>query len=319
MCISSSAIGTPPPVCRCDLEHANRHSTHISMVSGTALSCQNTGALLEGVGCRLWSQRCRVCCCEGDDRHSVFSLRHRAFCIDLNWPSSIAAGRLVNVAERGSPTTPVAGPHAENPTPRATLTAPAWLETVCLGRTAAIPQTIRRTILIRPKTNRGRTNRKTHRANSSHQETGHRQMRHHQAHTTRRQAASGLASQFNGDGTSPVTASVSGSVITLRAKAAGAVTNYSLSVTYSSQAGSFSASASGANLTGGTDGGAIVYDAGNVQVSVGTFTTSVPYGQSTNSTPTTVASALASALNASGSPVTAGVSGSSITINYKAP
>jgi RHS repeat-associated protein len=129
--------------------------------------------------------------------------------------------------------------------------------------------------------------------------------------------ASGLASQFNADGTSPVTASISGSVITLRAKAAGAATNYSLSVTYSSQAGSFSGSASGANLTGGTDGGAIVYDAGNVQVSVGTFSASVPYGQSSNSTPAAVASALTSALNVSGSPVTAGVSGSSITLTFK--
>jgi YD repeat-containing protein len=129
--------------------------------------------------------------------------------------------------------------------------------------------------------------------------------------------ASGLASQFNGDGTSPVTASVSGSVVTLHAKTAGAVTNYSLSTASSSQAGSFSGSASGANLTGGTDGGAIVYDAGDVQVSVGTFSTSVPYGQSTNSTSSAVASALTSALNASGSPVTAAVSGSSITLTYK--
>jgi RHS repeat-associated protein len=129
--------------------------------------------------------------------------------------------------------------------------------------------------------------------------------------------ATNLAGQFNADGTSPVSASISGSVITLRAKAAGAATNYSLSVAYSSQAGSFSGSASGANLTGGTDGGAIVYDAGNVQVSVGAFSTSVPYGQSTNSTSSAVASALTTALNVTGSPVTAGVSGSNITLTYK--
>lgn len=71
--------------------------------------------------------------------------------------------------------------------------------------------------------------------------------------------ASALASVINADSSSFVTASVSGSTITLTAKAGGTSTNYSLSAwsntnypQYTSP--SFTASASGSTLTGGTNG-----------------------------------------------------------------
>jgi hypothetical protein len=69
--------------------------------------------------------------------------------------------------------------------------------------------------------------------------------------------ASALASQINSSG-SPVSATVSGDVITLTSNLDGAVTNYSLSTSYSFDTAYFStpaftAVASGAQLTGGTN------------------------------------------------------------------
>ena len=74
--------------------------------------------------------------------------------------------------------------------------------------------------------------------------------------------ASRLASSINGNGSSPVTASLSGTTVNLTAKATGSATNYSLTSGSSSNNGfsppSFAVSASGGNLSGGYDvGGAL--------------------------------------------------------------
>jgi len=71
--------------------------------------------------------------------------------------------------------------------------------------------------------------------------------------------ASSLVSYFNSHGTSPVTASLNGSVVTLTAKTTGASTNYTLSATsttYNSSyfsSSSFWGSPSGSALTGGAN------------------------------------------------------------------
>ena len=114
----------------------------------------------------------------------------------------------------------------------------------------------------------------------------------------------------------------------LQARSAGASGNFSLaaSTSYNTQyftQASFTAGASGASLTGGANGTnpSTVYDSGTVTVTIGSFTASAPYSQSGNSTAGQVASALISSsnpnnLNRSGSPVTASVSGSTLTITY---
>ncbi len=72
--------------------------------------------------------------------------------------------------------------------------------------------------------------------------------------------AAGLASIFNSDSNSPVTASSSSGTLTLRAKVPGPQANYALSATSSTDdptdfpGGSFTATPSGSTLTGGADG-----------------------------------------------------------------
>jgi RHS repeat-associated protein len=136
--------------------------------------------------------------------------------------------------------------------------------------------------------------------------------------------ASGLAALINGDSSAFVTASPSGATVRLTSKAYGNATNYSLSSSYTYDSAdfgtpSFTTRNSGSALTGGHDAvnGTTVYDAGTVTVTIGSFLTSVTYGQNTNNTSATVASALVSGLNASNSPVTAYATGSGITITYK--
>ncbi|HLJ26988.1 MAG TPA: hypothetical protein VKY85_09800, partial [Candidatus Angelobacter sp.] len=114
----------------------------------------------------------------------------------------------------------------------------------------------------------------------------------------------------------------------LQARSAGASGNFSLaaSTSYNTQyftQASFTAGASGASLTGGANGTnpSTVYDSGTVTVTIGSFDASAPYSQSGNSTAGQVAQALISSsnpnnLNRSGSPVTASVSGSTLTITY---
>jgi RHS repeat-associated protein len=124
-----------------------------------------------------------------------------------------------------------------------------------------------------------------------------------------------------------VTASLNGSIITLRAKTVGAGTNYPLSASYTYDSAdfsqpSFTATASGPTLTGGSNGSTVM-DSGTVTVTIGNtgFTASAPYGQGSNSTAAQVAAALAgtgpTGLNRSGSPVTATASGAAITLTYK--
>jgi pimeloyl-ACP methyl ester carboxylesterase len=126
--------------------------------------------------------------------------------------------------------------------------------------------------------------------------------------------ASQLASAINGNGSSPVTATVNGATISLTSKAAGANTNYPLStqvMSYFVLAGfppaSFSMTTSGATLTGGNG----TYDTGSVWVTVNGVQTSVSYGQS--STPFSIAAGLVAVINGnSGSYVRAGVIGSTV-------
>ncbi|MBI1748487.1 MAG: RHS repeat protein, partial [Acidobacteria bacterium] len=130
--------------------------------------------------------------------------------------------------------------------------------------------------------------------------------------------ASSLLSGLN-SGSSPVTATLSGTVITMTAKTTGASTNYSLSATSSTNYPSyffdpsFWGTPSGSTLTGGQDAGTL-YDTGTVSVTVNGFTASASYSQTANNTPSLIASSLASALNGSGSPVVASVNGSVITL-----
>ncbi len=137
--------------------------------------------------------------------------------------------------------------------------------------------------------------------------------------------ASRLATAINGSGVSSlITASASGININLTAKNAGSAGN-GISVSSSSStfdATDFSWPSFGGTviaMSGGTDSypGITVYDTGTVTATVGGFTASAPYSQSGNSTAAQVTSALASALNASNSPVTASASGATISLTYK--
>jgi len=133
--------------------------------------------------------------------------------------------------------------------------------------------------------------------------------------------AASLASVINGTSNSPVSATVSGSTVTLTAKTSGSSTNYPLStsVTWLSSifaSPSFTATASGATLSGGANATNLTYDAGILQVTVNGFQASASYGQGSASA--SIASAIASVFNTSGSsPVTATVSGSTLTLTSK--
>jgi len=135
-------------------------------------------------------------------------------------------------------------------------------------------------------------------------------------------AASNLASAFNGDANSPVTASASGTVLTLTGKVTGTASNYSLATNSWTNdptdftGSSFTATRSGATLTGGTNGGAPVYDTGTAWVTVNGFQALANYGQ--GSTASIIATAIAGVFNSSGSsPVTASVAGSALTLTAK--
>jgi RHS repeat-associated protein len=125
---------------------------------------------------------------------------------------------------------------------------------------------------------------------------------------------------------SPSSVDSTHALVSVTAKAAGAATNYPLTVpaaTFDSthfSSPSFTATASGATLTGGADAssGTPVFDSGTLSVSVNGFTVSgIPYGQSSNSTASQVAQAVANALKGAGSPVTVNsVSGAAISLTY---
>jgi RHS repeat-associated protein len=113
----------------------------------------------------------------------------------------------------------------------------------------------------------------------------------------------------NGAGTISVTADVPGP-------------NYSLSA--NSQTGdpndfggaSFGVQLSGPTLTGGVYP-VTTYDSGTLTVTVNGFQASAPYNQNLNASASDMATALTDALNAQGSPVTASLSGTTITLKAK--
>jgi RHS repeat-associated protein len=135
--------------------------------------------------------------------------------------------------------------------------------------------------------------------------------------------AAGLASAFNGDGASPVTASSSGASLTLTSKATGANTNYSLSASSATGQGSYFSSPSfagnpaSATLLGGRDASySTLYDSGNVSITVNGVTKSTSYSQS--STLSGLASALATAFNNDTSaPVTASASSATVSLTSR--
>ena len=130
--------------------------------------------------------------------------------------------------------------------------------------------------------------------------------------------ASALVGKINGDSGALVSASASGTTVTLTARTTGAATNYMLSSANAFDsthfsASSFTASNSGANLAGGKNAADnTVYDAGIVWITVNGFQALANYQQ--GSTPTSIISALATALNNPSSPVTAVVSGSALDL-----
>jgi RHS repeat-associated protein len=143
--------------------------------------------------------------------------------------------------------------------------------------------------------------------------------------------ANGLASVINADSAAVVTAvavwSSGSATIYLTAKTAGANTNYTLSASSASSVNpvtgqylnSFQTNTFGAaNLTGGTTGSGTLNDSGVVELTIGSFTVSAPYGTGGNSSSSAVANALAGTLNGSlGSPVTATVNGSTISLTSR--
>jgi phage tail sheath gpL-like len=138
--------------------------------------------------------------------------------------------------------------------------------------------------------------------------------------TTTSSIASSLASTINADSGAYVTASASGAVVNLTARALGVATDYSLSSSYTYDSSdfsgpSFTSSNSGGALTGGRDPGTTIYDAGSVWITLNGTQYSVNYGQSSNTS--TLASSLAAAING-GSLATASANGSGITITATA-
>ncbi|HEV2987795.1 MAG TPA: RHS repeat-associated core domain-containing protein [Candidatus Angelobacter sp.] len=119
---------------------------------------------------------------------------------------------------------------------------------------------------------------------------------------------------------SPVTATASGSTLNLTYKKGGTAGNVSFTCSSASTQGfnppSFTCP-SAVTMSGGTDLPKTLYDSGTVNLSVGNFTVSAPYSQTGNSSSAQIASALATGLNISSSPVTATVSGNVINLTAK--
>jgi len=137
--------------------------------------------------------------------------------------------------------------------------------------------------------------------------------------STSSSVASALVTALNVS-SSPVTASANNAVISLTSKITGSSSNYSLSAWSQSNdpshfsVGSFPPTPSGSTLTGGLNAYTL-YDTGTVWITVNGFQASTAYAQ--GSTTSTLASALAGVLNGSTSPVTASVSGASVTLTSK--
>jgi RHS repeat-associated protein len=128
--------------------------------------------------------------------------------------------------------------------------------------------------------------------------------------------ASALASLFQNDPNSPVTATSGGGTIYFMSRAYGSGTNYQIVGQVTSDTNDFSFLASPVNMTGGQDA-VYVYDAGTVNLTVGSYPASASFDNNTNNSATRVASALAASLNGS-TIVTATASGANVTITSKA-
>lgn len=134
--------------------------------------------------------------------------------------------------------------------------------------------------------------------------------------------ASALASAINSACSAYVSASYPGSGTTVYLTAIPAGPNYSLTGSASTNdptdfgGASFEPSFSGASLTGGVNP-VTTYDSGTVTATVNGFTSSASYNQSLNNTAALVATTLTNGLNASGSPVTASLSGTTISMTAK--
>lgn len=139
--------------------------------------------------------------------------------------------------------------------------------------------------------------------------------------STRQSVATALASAFTNDVNSPVGAIASGYVLTLTSRATGLTSNYPVltdAVTNdpSNFTGpSFWGSAYSPTLVGGNDAQPAVYDSGTVWITVFGFRASVNYqqGSDTNS----LAGAFLTAFLMPDSPVTASVTGSTLTLTAK--
>lgn len=131
--------------------------------------------------------------------------------------------------------------------------------------------------------------------------------------------ASGLASTINGNSAAAVTASASGSVLTLTSKVTGTAGNqaFSTSVTYDNgnfSSPSFGVSPASGSLTGGTNAGPTIYDHGSCTVTLNGTQYSKSYGQ--GDTPASIASGLASTISA-GTLANASASGATISLTAK--
>ena len=128
--------------------------------------------------------------------------------------------------------------------------------------------------------------------------------------------AAALASAFNGDGGSPVTASANGTVVNLTAKTTGSSTNYSVSTSSGTTLPAYFSSssffASGSNLVGGHD--AIPgYDSGTTTITLN----GTPYSYAWSGSGTTassIAANLASSIHNNSSLVDASASGSTVNL-----
>jgi RHS repeat-associated protein len=145
-----------------------------------------------------------------------------------------------------------------------------------------------------------------------------------------------IANAFNNDPASPVWASGSNNIVGFTSKKTGASTNYPISAVSATNSPfftgtSFPVSLTGSTLTGGTDSGSqtTISDSGIINLSIGSFSTSVEYGRPGQGglpftattaccTASAIATAIGTAINQSNSsPVIAGVSGSQIKLVAK--
>jgi RHS repeat-associated protein len=136
--------------------------------------------------------------------------------------------------------------------------------------------------------------------------------------STTSSVATNLTNAINGNSNSPVTATVSGSTITITSKTTGSGTNYTMSgspANISPPSQTMAVGVSGAYMTGGTDAHT-VFDTGTVWITVNGVQASARYTQT--STGATIANDLFNSINGNPSyPVTATLSDLVLTLTAK--